>query len=86
LAAMVKNARIEMALNVNHADAFHKLANLMAAYSKGKGQLVAHVTHNDADIPVILGNYFQLDGDIAEKIAQIDGINNISIGPMRAQL
>ena len=86
LAQMVQNARVEMAINVSKADAFHALANLMAPYSHGKGRLVANVTYNEYHIPVILGQYSKLDGDLAAKVAEIDGIENVVIAPLRAGL
>jgi len=86
LAAMVQNARIQMALDITHGDAFHKLANLMAPYNNGKGYLVANISCNDNEIPVILGQNFRLDGDIAERIAEIDGVDNVVITPLRVEL
>ncbi len=86
LAKMVQNARIQMALNVTKGDAFHLLANLMAPYSNGRGRLVANVECNDNQIPVILGQNFRLDGDIAAQVAEIDGIDNVVIAPLRADL
>ncbi len=84
LSAMVNDARLQIAMDINTDDAFHKLANVMAPYSAGKGRLIANVRHNDSQIPIILGDYFRLDSEMIEKIEAIDGIQNVEFAPLRA--
>lgn len=86
LADMVQNASIQMELHISDNDAFHHLANIMAPYSNGKGHLVAHIHCHDSEIPMILGTNFLLNDDIAAKVAQINGIHNVVIAPLRVQI
>ena len=55
-----------------------------AVLMDGRGEVLARLKTGGAHEPVLrLGRDFQLDGDLAERLAQIDGVHNVSLSARR---
>ena len=59
-------------------------ATLLSTGAEGRGEVLATLRTGDNDQPVLrLGRDFQLDGEIAERLAFIEGIANVSLTARR---
>lgn len=80
LAEVTSAARMVLSLDVSRVEAVQELAMLLSAGAEGKGEVVARLCTGGSDEPTVrLGRDFALDGDLAERLADIDGIANVSL-------
>ena len=94
LADVKSAARMVLTLDVDRPEAFAELAVLLApggaaAGIAGKGEVLARLKtgasgHGAEREPVLrLGRDFALDGELAERIATIEGVHNVSLSARR---
>ena len=77
-------ARMVLRLDVSRVEALAALAQLLSTGAEGRGEVIATLRTAGEDQPVIrLGRDFQLDGEIAERLAFIEGIANVSLTARR---
>ncbi|WP_374412014.1 DNA polymerase III subunit alpha [Novosphingobium colocasiae] len=84
LSAVTADARMRLVLEVDRVEAIRELAMLLETGDKRRGEVIAHLLLGGGKRQSVrLGWDFRLDGEIVERIAEIDGISNASLGPQR---
>lgn len=80
---LVSVSRLKMEMTVRNIDAMNALATIVGAMRGGKCELVVRTPVNDGAMALInLGRDFQLGGEIAEKLRDIDGIEDVQLAPL----
>jgi DNA polymerase-3 subunit alpha len=71
-------------LDIDRAEAIQELAVLLPRGEAGRGEVLARLHLEDGRTArVRLGRDFALDGELAEQLAEIDGIANVSLTARR---
>lgn len=84
LAEVRNNARMLLTLDVRTAEALQELRMALDMGEPGRGEVLARLRINDGGEPLVrLGRDFDLDGELAERLAHIDGLANISLTTRR---
>jgi DNA polymerase-3 subunit alpha len=88
LAEVRNNARMLLTLDVRTADALQELRLALSEGEAGRGEVLARLqlgaeNQGGADPVVRLGRDFDLDGELAERLAHIDGLANVSLTTRR---
>lgn len=89
----VKGAtRMILTLEVDSVEAMRALrfeleeAEEAAEAEKGRGEVVIRLMLSEFGDPCIrLGSHFRLDGELAERLQEIDGLHNIELRPLSAR-
>jgi DNA polymerase-3 subunit alpha len=80
LAEVRNNARMLLTLDVLTADALQELRLALAPGDPGRGEVVARLRIGEERDPQMrLGRDFDLDGELAERLAQVEGLANVSL-------
>jgi len=86
LAEVRNNARMLLTLEVLTAEALQELRLALVEGEAGRGEVLARLRIGERSDPLVrLGRDFDLDGELAERLAQIDGLANVSLSTRRAQ-
>jgi len=86
LAEVTGGARMELRLDVHSAEALTQLALLLPTGEDQQGEVIARLRTGTVQEPLLrLGRNFQLDSDIAERLAFIEGLANVSLSARRSQ-
>ncbi|MBC2666259.1 DNA polymerase III subunit alpha [Novosphingobium flavum] len=84
LAEVREAARMELRMDVASAEAIGELALLLGPGSPGKGEVFVRLRGGMGKEPLVrLGRDFHLDGELAERVAQIEGISAVSLSAKR---
>ena len=71
-------------LDVLSTEGLHELAQLLARGAEGRGEVLVRLrTGLDTEPLVRLGRDFQLDGAVAERLASVEGLANVSLSARR---
>ena len=71
-------------LDVLRPEALHDLSQLLVGGADGRGEVLARLRTGTGTDPLLrLGRDFQLDGELAERLASIDGLANVSLTARR---
>ena len=71
-------------LDIARIDALPELAMLLVRGAAGRGEVIARLVTGQEEQPTFrLGTDFQLDGELAERLASIEGIANVSLTARR---
>ena len=71
-------------LDIARIDALQELAMLLVRGAIGRGEVIARLITGQEEQPTFrLGTDFQLDGELAERLASIEGIANVSLTARR---
>jgi DNA polymerase-3 subunit alpha len=77
-------ASMVLKLDVLRAEAFADLALLLIGGSDGRGEVIARLcTAQGEDQLIRLGRDFQLDSELAERLANVSGVANVSLSARR---
>ena len=78
-------ASMVLKLDVHRAEAFAELAGMLVGGAEGRGEVIAQLhTAAGAETTIRLGRDFQIDADLAERLAIIEGLANISLSARRS--
>jgi DNA polymerase III subunit alpha len=84
LAEVRSAARMMLTLDVHTPEALQELRLALPEGEAGKGEVLARLCIGEAAEPVVrLGRDFELDGELAERLVQIDGLANVSLTTRR---
>ena len=84
LAEVTSGARMVLSLDVLRAGALAELAVLLPVAENATGQVQARLRTGGQDEPLVrLGASFHLDGELAERLASVDGLANVSLTARR---
>ena len=91
LAEVRDNARMLLTLEVRTVEALQELRLALREGQPGRGEVLARLRIGEGSEPLVrLGRDFDLDGELAERLAHIDGLAHISLttrmGPARLKL
>ncbi|MBW8755422.1 MAG: DNA polymerase III subunit alpha [Sphingomonadales bacterium] len=84
LAEVRDAARMVLKLEIERVEAVQELAMMLIADAPGRGEVQARLHLGDGLVQAVrLGHDFVLDGELVERIAEIDGISNVSLTAQR---
>jgi DNA polymerase III subunit alpha len=84
LAEVREGARMLLTLDVHTPEALQELRLALVEGATGRGEVVARLCIGEAREPLLrLGRDFDLDGELAERLAQVEGLANISLAARR---
>ncbi|MEQ1639739.1 MAG: DNA polymerase III subunit alpha [Novosphingobium sp.] len=71
-------------LDVLLPDAFAELAGMLVGGADGRGEVIVRLRTGSGEEPLVrLGRDFQLDGDLAERLASLEGVANVALSAKR---
>ena len=77
-------AAMVLKLDVLRAEAFAELAQVLIGGAEGRGEVIARLCTAQGDEHLVrLGRDFQLDSDLAERLANVAGVANVSLSARR---
>ena len=77
---------MKLTLDIDSLTAVAELAMLLDAGDAGRGEVVARLRTEGETAPLVrLGRNFRLDGELAERIAEIAGVANVALTAMRSR-
>ena len=80
LAEVKSGARMVLTCDVERAEALAELAAVLTGGAEGRGEVLVKLRTGTPAEPVMrLGRDFLLDGELAERLALIEGLGNVSI-------
>jgi DNA polymerase-3 subunit alpha len=79
LAEVSSSARMLLELEVHSLEALQELRLALQPGEPGRGEVLARLHTGDASPVLRLGRDFALDGEIAERLAQVAGLANVSL-------
>ncbi|MDE2412635.1 MAG: DNA polymerase III subunit alpha, partial [Sphingomonadales bacterium] len=84
LAEVKSAASMVLKLDVLRPEAFAALREMLIGGADGRGEVIARLcTGGEVEPRMLLGRDFQIDGDLAERLASIDGLANIALTARR---
>jgi len=84
LAEVKSAASMMLTLDVLRPEAFAQLAQVLVGGADGRGEVVARLRTASGDpAEVRLGRDFQLDGELAERLASLEGVANVALSARR---
>ena len=84
MAEVVSAARMLLTLDVHTPEALQDLRLALHEGEPGRGEVLARLRIGGQHDPVLrLGRDFALDGELAERLAHVDGLANIALEPRR---
>jgi DNA polymerase III subunit alpha len=84
LAEVHDSARMLLSLDISGIDAVQELAMMLVPGAPGRGEVRANLHIGDGVVkPMRLGRDFVLDGELVERIAEIDGVANVALTAQR---
>jgi DNA polymerase-3 subunit alpha len=85
LAEVHNAARMLLTLDVHSEEGLDQLRAQLVEGESEKGEVRARLCIGQSPEPLVsLGSRFALDGELAEKLAQIEGLANVALKPQRA--
>ena len=85
LAEVKSGAKMVLSLDISRAEVLPELALLLVGGAEGRGEVLARLhSGTGPDAVLRLGRDFQLDGELAERLATIDGVANVALSANRA--
>ncbi len=79
-------ARMVLTLEVERAEALGELALLLEHRDDAKGEVLAKLRLADGGTQTLrLGRDFLLDGELAERLTELEGVDNVSLTARRAE-
>ena len=77
-------ASMLLKLDVLNAEALAELAALLQGGADGRGEVLVRLRTGQGEEPLVrLGRDFQLDGEVAERLANVAGVANVSLSARR---
>jgi DNA polymerase-3 subunit alpha len=77
-------ASMVLRLDVLRPEVFSDLAMLLVPGAEGRGEVIVRLRTGTGEEPLVrLGSDFMLDGDLAERLASLEGVANVSLGARR---
>jgi DNA polymerase-3 subunit alpha len=85
LAEVRNNARMLLTLDVLTVEALQELRLVLAEGEPGRGEVLARLRLGEERDPLLrLGRDFDLDGELAERLAHVEGLANVSLTTHRS--
>ena len=84
LTEVTSAAQMVLKLDVESPEAVAELALLLQGGAEGRGEVLVRLrTGSETEPTLRLGRDFQLDGMLAERLAEIEGVHNVSLSARR---
>jgi DNA polymerase-3 subunit alpha len=86
LAEVRNDARMRLTLDVLTPEALQELRLALTPGEPGRGEVLARLRIGEATDPLVrLGRDFDLDGELAERLAHVEGLANVALTTRRGQ-
>ncbi|MXP14280.1 DNA polymerase III subunit alpha [Altererythrobacter confluentis] len=77
-------SRMLLTLDIHNVDALHDLKMELIPGPEGRGEVLARLHTGRGAPPLVrLGRDFQLDGELAERLEELEGVANVSLSTRR---
>ncbi|MFA7586102.1 MAG: DNA polymerase III subunit alpha, partial [Novosphingobium sp.] len=84
LSEVTSSARMQLSLEADRVEAVQELAMVLSRGPDQTGEVLLRLKTGLADEPLVrVGRDFHLDGELAERLAAIEGIGNVSLTARR---
>jgi DNA polymerase-3 subunit alpha len=84
LAEVKSAASMVLKFDVLRPEVFADLATLLVTGADGRGEVIARLRTGQGEEPLVrLGRDFMVDGELAERLATIEGVANVSLSARR---
>ncbi len=84
LAEVRDAARMLLKLDIDRAEAVQELAMMLVPGAAGRGEVEARLHLGGGEVQRLrLGRDFMLDGELVDRLAEIEGISNVSLAAQR---
>ncbi len=84
LAEVKSAASMVLRLDVLRPEVFSDLAMMLVPGAEGRGEVIVRLRTGSGEEPLVrLGRDFILDGELAERLASLEGVANVSLGARR---
>jgi DNA polymerase-3 subunit alpha len=84
LAEVRNSARMLLSLDVHSPEALQELRLALSEGEEGKGEVLVRLCIGEPVEPLLrLGRDFALDGELAERLVQIEGLANVALTSRR---
>ena len=77
--SLANNAQLVLEAVIDDPRVLPILAGIVGDQRGGRGQILVRTTIADGEAELILGRDFRLDGELAQKIGNLDGIRSVSL-------
>jgi len=75
---------MQLRFDVLRPDVFAELVQILQPGEPGRGEVLARLRTGTGQDPLVrLGSDFHLDGELAERLASVDGLANVSLSARR---
>jgi DNA polymerase-3 subunit alpha len=86
LASITGSTPMILRLDVTSLSGLAELTLELKREAKAPGEVMVRVMlEDDEEAPIRLGSDFVLDGDLAERLSQVEGIENVALEPLRGK-
>ena len=86
LSEVTGSTRMQMTLDVLSQEALRDLELELTGSGDGQGEVIARLLLGQGEeVQMRLGRNFMLDGELAERLAAVEGLRNVSLQPLRAK-
>ncbi len=87
MAGLMASTHFKMCMDIEAADAFYQLQQLIAPLTGGRGEVVVKTNTMAGEAAhIVLGRKFKLDVELLDKVKAINGIGNVALEPIKPQL
>jgi DNA polymerase-3 subunit alpha len=84
LAEVKSGAKMVLHLDVLSEAVLPELALLLTGGAEGRGEVLARLHISEGPAPLVrLGSDFMIDGELAERLASLEGLANVSLSAKR---
>ncbi len=84
LAEVKSGAKMVLSFDVHSEAVLHELVHLLPGGAEGRGEVLARLHTQGGPSPLVrLGSDFQIDGELAERLASLEGLANVSLSAKR---
>ena len=71
-------------LDVLRPEVFAELAEMLVGGADGRGEVLVRLRTGTGEEPLVrLGRDYQLDGELAERLASLEGVANVALSAKR---
>jgi len=86
LSEVTGSTRMQLTLDVLSQEALRDLELELAGSGDGQGEVIVRLLLEDGrEVPMRLGRNFMVDGELAERLAAVEGLRSVSLQPQRAR-
>ncbi len=87
LEGLAASNRLKATVSINNVSALPRLSQIVSGERGGRGEIILYADLGEgAQAELLLGRDFALDGELAERIREIDGVTSVELEPIDHRL